>query len=418
MFRGAFSDGEGVRAGLGRILRGSRRPAASPPRNTDPTPSKSPIQASFFIPCLSTTTLQESASALAAPAAGDVVQQNVTVPGVRVSMDDAPDTRSIPAATPASLGLGVPSFGMALSSVALGSALSLRSADGSITNIPHASVTSLHPRQACSSPGFGHSSVVSFHGLLSPPLTPPRKELLVAEANLSGVGSELVLDSDEEVQAGVRPALGHDYELLEELFCAVYSRRGIHMQPTNVVPGLVQSTGVFGSVDVHDVTAVPMPQHCNVQPSTSHPPSPDMSPKSGLCGVNAHVNRSGLTLKHALQGVLSVREAMWEELALRRDLAESPDERVRHERMRFEEMVRSYAKAVQSLIDVPNMLVSTIGWGRPVPREQPPGKSQLKWAAEESRILRAAWAEREAVHGLAGYSTFSRRARSVIAVKA
>ncbi|KAG8702369.1 hypothetical protein FRC08_003531 [Ceratobasidium sp. 394] len=415
MFRSAFSDGEGVRAGLGRILRGSRRSAASPPRNADATPSKSPIQASFFIPCFSTATLQESASALAAPTVGDVIEPNATVPGVRVSMEDAPDTRSAPVAQ-TSLGLGVPSFGMALSSVTLGSALSLRSADGSITNIPRASVTSLHPPQACSTPGFGHSSVVSFQGLLSPPLTPPRKELLVAEANLSGVGSELVLDEDEEVQPGVRPSLGHDYELLEELFCAVYSRRGIHMQPTNVVPGLIQSTGVFDSVDVHDVTAVPMPQHCNIQPGASHsPPTPDTSPKSGLGGVNAHVNRSGLTLKHALQGVLSVREAMWEELVLRRDLADSPGERVRHERMRFEEMIRSYAKAVQSLIDVPNMLVSTIGWGRPVPREQPP---ELKWASEESRILRAAWAEREAVHGLAGYSTFSRRARSIIAVKA
>ncbi|KAG8745989.1 hypothetical protein FRC10_006553 [Ceratobasidium sp. 414] len=351
MFRSAFSDGEGVRAGLGRILRGSRRSAASPPRNADATTSKSPIQASFFIPCLSTASLQGSSTAIAsastAPTAVDVIQQNATVPGVRVSTEDAPDTRSVPAATQTSLGLGVPSFGMALSSVALGSALSLRSADGSITNVPRASVTSLHPPQACSSPGFGHSSVVSFHGLLSPPLTPPRKELLVAEANLSGVGSELVLDSVEEVQAGVRPCLGHDFELLEELFCAVYSRRGIHMQPTNVVPGLVHSTGVFGFVDIHDVTGVPMPQLCNVQSRAPHsPPTPDTSPRSGLGGVNAHVNRSGLTLKHALQGVLSVREAMWEELVLRRDLADSPNERVRHERMRFEEMVKSYAKWV------------------------------------------------------------------------
>jgi len=419
MLRSTFSDGEGVRAGLGRILRGSKRSAASPPRHADATPSKSAIQASLCIPCVSTATPQGSSTALAsasaAPTVGDVIQQNATIPGVRVSMEDAPDARSV-LATQTSLGLGVPSFGMALSSVALGSALSLRSADGSITNIPRASVTSLHPPKACSSPGFGHSSVVSFQGLLSPPLTPPRKELLVAEANLSGVGSELVLDADEEVQAGVRPSLGHDFELLEELFCAVYSRRGIHMQPTNVVPGLVQSTGVFGFVDIHDATAVPMPQHCNVQSSAPHsPPTPDTSPKGGLGGVNAHVNQSGLTLKHALQGVLGVREAMWEELVLRRDLADSPDERVRHERMRFEEMVKSYAKAIQSLIDVPDMLASMIGWGRPVPREQPP---ELKWATEESRILRAAWAEREAVHGLAGYSTFSRRTRSIIAVKA
>ncbi|KAG8699317.1 hypothetical protein FRC09_006691, partial [Ceratobasidium sp. 395] len=303
---------------------------------------------------------------------------------------------------------------MALSSVALGSALSLRSTDGSITNVPRASVTSLHPPQACSMFGIGHSSVVSFQGLLSPPLTPPRKELLVAEVNASGVGSELVLDLDEDA----KPTLGHDYELLEELFGAVYSRRGIHLQPTSVVPGLVQSSDVFGSVDVHDITTVPMPQRCNVHPSAPHsPPTPDTSPKSTQTSAE-HVNRSGLTLQHALQGVLSVREAMWEELVSRRDLMDSPDERVRHERMRFEEMVRSYAKAVQSLVDVPNMLVSTVGWRRPVPREQPPGESQLKWAAEESRILRAGWAEREAVHGLAGYSTVSRRARSIIAVKA
>ncbi|KAG9126096.1 hypothetical protein FRC07_004914 [Ceratobasidium sp. 392] len=379
MLRGAFSDGEGVRAGLGRILRGSRRSAASPPRNIDAAPGKSPIQATFFIPCVSTATLQESSTAIAgavgAPTAGDVVQPNATVPGVRVSMDDAPDTRTAPAPvtiTQAALGLGVPSFGMALSSVALGSALSLRSTDGSIINVPRASVTSLHPPQACSSSGFGHSSVVSFQGLLSPPLTPPRKELLVAEINASGVGSELVLDLEEEVQTDVRPSLGHDYELLEELFCAVYTRRGVHLQPTNVLPGLVQSAGVFDSVGVYDVTTVPMPQHSNVKPGAPHsPPTPDTSPKSGM---SAHVDRSRLTLQHALQGVLSVREAMWEELVQRRDLADSPDERVRHERMRFEEMVRSYAKAVQSLIDVPNMLVNTIGWRRPVPREQPPGK--------------------------------------------
>ncbi|QRV86397.1 methyltransferase domain protein [Ceratobasidium sp. AG-Ba] len=403
MFRSAFSDGEGVRAGLGRILRGSRRSAASPPRGGE---AKSPIQASFFIPCVSTATLQGSASALAAPG---VIQPQASVPGVRVSTEDARPTQ-------ASLGLGVPSFGMALSSAALGSALSLRSMDE--VSAPRGSVTSLHPPQACANIGYGHpsASVVSFHGLLSPPLTPPRKELLVAEANMSGVGSDLVLDSDHEVPVDARPTLGHDYELLEELFCAVYNRRGIHLQPTVVLPGLVQSMGAFGSVEVGDATTVPMPQHCNAQSdATRSPPTPDTSPKNGPGSVAAQANRNGLTLQHALQGVLSVREAMWEELVVRRDLADSPDERVRHERMRFEEMVRSYAKAVRALIDVPNMLVSTIGWRRPVPREQPP---ELKWATEESRALRADWAKHEAVHGLAGYSTYSRRARSIIAVKA
>ena len=43
-------------------------------------------------------------------------------------------------------------------------------------------------------------------------------------------------------------------------------------------------------------------------------------------------------------GVLSVREPMWEELVLRRDLGESPDERVRYERMRYEEMLTSYTE--------------------------------------------------------------------------
>jgi hypothetical protein len=231
-------------------------------------------------------------------------------------MEDARE----PAATHASLGLGVPSFGMALSSVALGSALSLRSIDGSISNAPHASVTSLHPPQACSNLALGHSSVVSFQGLLSPPLTPPRKELFVAEVNSSRVSSDLVLDLEEDTRMEPRPALGHDYELLEELFYAVYTRRGIHLQPTTVLPALVQSTGAFSTVETHEFvsihvphdltqintacqTTVPMPQHSNAQPDASHsPPTPDTSPNLGAGSAHAHVNRNDLTLQHALQG--------------------------------------------------------------------------------------------------------------------
>jgi hypothetical protein len=37
---------------------------------------------------------------------------------------------------------------------------------------------------------------------------------------------------------------------------------------------------------------------------------------------------------------------MWEELVLRRDLGDSDDQRVRQERMQFEDMVTSYAALV------------------------------------------------------------------------
>lgn len=98
------------------------------------------------------------------------------------------------------------------------------------------------------------------------------------------------------------------------------------------------------------------------------PPTPDMSPKSGSAVLGDDMgSRNALGLKCALQGelaqlimdrgwyidlmwrflflgVLSVREHMWEELVLRRDLGESPDERVRYERMRFEEMLVSYSE--------------------------------------------------------------------------
>lgn len=60
---------------------------------------------------------------------------------------------------------------------------------------------------------------------------------------------------------------------------------------------------------------------------------------------------SGDSCLVALTGILAVREAMWEELVLRRDLSESPNERVRHERMQFEEMVESYAKYVLGVLD-------------------------------------------------------------------
>lgn len=47
-----------------------------------------------------------------------------------------------------------------------------------------------------------------------------------------------------------------------------------------------------------------------------------------------------------------------------------------------------------------------------------PNFAELKWIKAESQRLRAEWAAREAVHGLAGYSAFSARTRSFVGVKA
>ncbi|KAF8610368.1 hypothetical protein BDV93DRAFT_517498 [Ceratobasidium sp. AG-I] len=424
MLRGAFSDGEGVRAGFRQILRGSRRSGVlSPPRSAGSgaeTVTRKSAQSAYVAPTVPTATLQESSGVIAAaftmPTVCDVIHPSATIPGVRVSMED---TRPF-ASSQAALGLGVPSFGMALSSVALGSALSLRSMDGSIINSGglQGSFVSLHPPPACSSLALGHSSVISFQGPLSPPLTPPRKELLVPDLSGSDSGSE----ARDEVQpepapVTIRPSLGHDFELLEELFYAVYARRGIHLQPTTILGDLIQSTGAFASVYTNELVTASMPVRPSVKlGGADSPPTPDMSPKSGNAMLSDDMgSRNALSLKCALQGVLSVREPMWEELVLRRDLGESPDERVRYERTQFEEMLASYTEAIKAIIDVPTSLVSICGWSRPVPREPTP---ELKWIKVESQRLRAEWAAREAIHGLAGYSAFSARTRSYVCVKA
>ncbi|CEL52059.1 hypothetical protein RSOLAG1IB_00596 [Rhizoctonia solani AG-1 IB] len=384
ILRGTFSDGEGtgtgtgVRAGIGRMLRGPRRSAAASPTRGDSdtaTVRKSSAQP-LFISCVTGV----GSSPILPP---EPVQ-------ARASSDE-------PRSTSTSLGLGVPSFGFALSSAALGSALSLRSMDGSI-HPGQASVLSLHPPPAGSNLHLAHSSVVSFQGPLSPPLTPPRKELSIEPT-----------------------PLGHDYELLEELYYAVYTKRDIHLQLTSSLPELVESCGSFESVDLGDPVMVDMPAYSNKscrRDEANTPPTPDMSPKSGnLSYPSSDVTSitSALHLKYVLQGILSVREAMWEELVLRRDLGDSDDQRVRQERMQFEDMVTSYAAAIQALIDVPSKLVAGVQWRKPVPREQTP---EQKWVAAESQKLRTAWAAREARQGLIGYSTCSRRTRTITAVKA
>ncbi|CAE6455056.1 hypothetical protein ACGC1H_004571 [Rhizoctonia solani] len=367
MLRGTFSDGEnpagkGVRAGIGRMLRGPRKSAAASPSRGDSdtaTARKSSIQQPLFVSCI---TAAESSPIL---------------PPARASSDEPRQ---------ASAALGVPSFGFALSSAALGSALSLRSMDGSI----QASALSLHPPNSNIN---AHSSVVSFQGPLSPPLTPPRKELAIEPTSL-----------------------GHDYELLEELYYTVFTKRDISLQSTTALPELVGSSGLFESIDLGEPVTVSMPtyssQTCR-RDEADTPPTPDMSPKSGNLSCPTLDVTSALHLKYALQGILSVREAMWEELVLRLELDNFDDERVRQERMQFEDMVTSYAAAIQALIDVPSKLVAGVQWRKPVPREQTP---EQKWVAAESQKLRTIWAAREARHG--GYSTCSRRTRTIIAIKA
>ncbi|CAE7191290.1 unnamed protein product [Rhizoctonia solani] len=380
MLRGTFSDGEnptgrGVRAGIGRMLRGPRRSAAaSPPRADSDTTTvrKSSTQQPLFISCI---TAAESSPIL---------------PPESVHMRSSSDE-------PRSMGLGVPSFGFALSSAALGSALSLRSMDGSI-HPGQASALSLHPPPASSNTNLAHSSVVSFQGPLSPPLTPPRKELAIEST-----------------------PLGHDYELLEELYYSVFTKRDINLQSTSVLPELVGSSGLFESVDLGEPIAICMPTYSSTtcrRDEANTPPTPDMSPKSGNMSyptLDVTSITSALHLKYTLQGILSVREAMWEELVLRLELVNFNDERVRQERMQFEDMVTSYAAAIQALIDVPSKLVAGAQWRKPVPREQTP---EQKWVAAESQKLRNAWAAREARQGLTGYSTGSRRTRTITAIKA
>lgn len=163
-------------------------------------------------------------------------------------------------------------------------------------------------------------------------------------------------------------------------------------------------------------------------PAPSSYITPDMSPKTGL-GPTLAANHAALHLKYVLQGILAVREAMWEELVIRRNLSDAPDDRVRLERSLFEDSLASYAKAIQALVDVPAKLVDSVGWPRPVPREHTLGASpprlyspltpaEQKWLSSESQKLRDEWATREAIHGLAGYSTYSRRTRTIIAIKA
>ncbi|CAE6523645.1 unnamed protein product [Rhizoctonia solani] len=376
MLRGTFSDGEnpagkGVRAGIGRMLRGPRRSAATSPSRGDSdtaTNRKSSIQQPLFVSCV---TAAESSSILPSEP-------------LRASSDEPRQA------------LGVPSFGFALSSAALGSALSLRSMDGSI-HPGQASALSLHP-PANSNINLAHSSVVSFQGPLSPPLTPPRKELAIEPTSL-----------------------GHDYELLEELYYTVFTKRDISLQSTTALPELVGSSGLFESIDLGESVTVSMPtynsQTCR-RDQADTPPTPDMSPKSGNLScptLDVTSITSALHLKYALQGILSVREAMWEELVLRLELDNFDDERVRQERMQFEDMVTSYAAAVQALIDVPSKLVAGVQWRKPVPREQTP---EQKWLAAESQKLRTFWAAREARQGLTGYPTCSRRTRTIIAIKA
>lgn len=77
-------------------------------------------------------------------------------------------------------------------------------------------------------------------------------------------GSDSCSEPREDAQlelapAMARPSLGHDFELLEELFYAVYARRGIHLQPTTVLGDLIQSTGAFSSV--HEGEPVSFPAH-------------------------------------------------------------------------------------------------------------------------------------------------------------
>ncbi|CAE6518711.1 unnamed protein product [Rhizoctonia solani] len=382
ILRGTFSDGDntagtGVRAGIGRILRGPRRSAAASPSRGDSdtaTGRKNSTQQPLFISCVT--------------AAGSSPILPPEPMHVRASSEEPRQ---------ASIGLGVPSFGFALSSAALGSALSLRSMDGSI-NPGQISALSLHPPPATSNLNLAHSSVVSFQGPLSPPLTPPRKELSIEST-----------------------PLGHDFELLEELYYAVFTKRDIHLQLTTVLPGLVESSGLFETVDLGEPVAVNMPTYstntCR-RDETNTPPTPDMSPKSGNLSyptLDVTSITSALHLKYALQGILSVREAMWEELVLRRELGDANDERVRQERMQFEDMIASYAGSIQALIDVPSKLVAGVQWRKPVPREQ---TQEQKWVAAESQKLRIAWAAREARQGLTGYSTCSRRTRTITAIKA
>ncbi|GAB1517292.1 hypothetical protein RhiTH_000338 [Rhizoctonia solani] len=378
ILRGTFSDGEstGVRAGIGRILRGPRRSAATSPTrgDSDTATARKSVAQPLFVSCVT--------------AAGS---SPILPPEPARASSDEPRSAS------ASMGLGVPSFGFALSSAALGSALSLRSMDGSI-HPGQASVLSLHPPPAGSNTHLAHSSVVSFQGPLSPPLTPPRRELTIEPT-----------------------PLGHDYELLEDLYYAVYAKRDIHVQLTNSLPGLMESCGLFGNIDLGDPVTVDMPTYTNksCRRDEAHtPPTPDMSPKSGNLSypsMDVTVITSALHLKYVLQGILSVREAMWEELVLRRELGDSDDQHVRQERMRFEDMITSYAASIQALIDVPSKLTAGVQWRRPVPREQTP---EQKWVAAESQKLRTAWAAREACQGLTGYSTCSRRIRTIIATKA
>ncbi|CUA75123.1 hypothetical protein RSOLAG22IIIB_01767 [Rhizoctonia solani] len=380
ILRGTFSDGEhptgrGVRAGIGRMLRGPRRSAATSPSRGDSdtaTVRKSSTQQPLFVSC-------------------------VTAAGSSSILPPEPMRASSDEPRQASAGLGVPSFGFALSSVALGSALSLRSMDGSI-HLGQTSALSLHPPPANSNLNLAHSSVVSFQGPLSPPLTPPRKELAIEST-----------------------PLGHDYELLEELYYAVFTKREINLQSTATLPELVGSSGLFESVDLGEPVTVSLPtyssQTCR-RDEANTPPTPDMSPKSGNMScptLDVTSITTALHLKYALQGVLSVREAMWEELVLRLELDNFNDERVRQERMQFEDMVTSYAAAIQALIDVPSKLVAGVQWRKPVPREQTP---EQKWVTAESQKLRIAWAAREARQGLTGYSTCSRRIRTIIAIKA
>ncbi|CAE6503696.1 unnamed protein product [Rhizoctonia solani] len=379
ILRGTFSDGDntagtGVRAGIGRMLRGPRRSAAASPTRGDSdtaTVRKSSTQQPLFISCVT--------------AAGSSPILPPEPVHVRASSDEPRQALTA---------LGVPSFGFALSSAALGSALSLRSMDGSI-HPGQVSALSLHP-PVNSNLNLAHSSVVSFQGPLSPPLTPPRRQLTI-ESTL----------------------LGHDYELLEDLYYAVFTKRDIHLQLTNVLPGLVESSGLFETVEPGEHVTVNMPAS-NVcrRDETNTPPTPDMSPKSGNMSypmLDVTSITSALHLKYTLQGILSVREAMWEELVLRLELGDGSDERVRQERMQFEDMVTSYAAAIQALIDVPSKLVAGVQWQKPVPREQTP---EQKWVAAESQKLRTTWAAREARQGLTGYSTCSRRTRTIIAIKA
>ncbi|QRW27047.1 methyltransferase domain protein [Rhizoctonia solani] len=373
ILRGTFSDGEstGVRAGIGRILRGPRRSAATSPTrgDSDTATARKSVAQPLFVSCVT--------------AAGS---SPILPPEPARASSDEPRSAS------ASMGLGVPSFGFALSSAALGSALSLRSMDGSI-HPGQASVLSLHPPPAGSNTHLAHSSVVSFQGPLSPPLTPPRRELTIEPT-----------------------PLGHDYELLEDLYYAVYAKRDIHVQLTNSLPGLMESCGLFGNIDLGDPVTVDMPTYTNksCRRDEAHtPPTPDMSPKSGNLSYPStdrdHVSTSPQVCSP------SVREAMWEELVLRRELGDSDDQHVRQERMRFEDMITSYAASIQALIDVPSKLTAGVQWRRPVPREQTP---EQKWVAAESQKLRTAWAAREACQGLTGYSTCSRRIRTIIATKA